>query len=167
MAIPRHRLFLITVAELSLSKQLWTVSASSPFAHVLEGPPCPSAAELCWEEVAFFPFGNEAGKVRAVPLARAGSCACVFWGILVVLGGFCLVLLLSKAIAGCKEPCPPRAAALLGEILHPSGNFSVQAVSMHSRAQGAGGWLPSPLLPNWKMFQKGQGLRSCPALGVG
>lgn len=62
--IPSPHLFLITVAEFSMSKQLWTVSASSPFPRVLEGPPCPPVAELCWEEVAFFPLEMRQGKPK-------------------------------------------------------------------------------------------------------
>lgn len=115
----------------------------------------------------FFPLEMRQGKSEQRLLLGLGAVPVCFGGFLVVSGGFCLVLLRSKAIAGRREPCPPRAAALLGEILHPSGNFSVQAVSVRSRAWGAGGWLPSPLLPNGKIFQKGQGLRSCPALGAG
>lgn len=126
-AIPRHRLFLITVAEFSVSKRLWTVSASSPFAHVLEGPPCPPAAQLCWEEAAFFPFGNEAGKVRAAPFAWAGSCACVFWGI---FGGF----------GGVLPRAPPEQ----------SGCRAQRAVSTTSRCS-AGGDLAS----KWEFFSAG------------
>lgn len=78
--IPSPHLFLITVAEFSMSKQLWTVSASSPFPHVLEGPPCPPVAQLCWEEGAFFPFGNEAGIVKACLLLGLGAVPVCFGG---------------------------------------------------------------------------------------
>lgn len=67
------------------------------------GTSLPSLPELCWEKVAFFSFGNEAGKVKAVPLAQAGSCACVFWGILVFLGGFAWCSLGAKRLPGTES----------------------------------------------------------------
>lgn len=47
--IPSPHLFLITVAEFSMSKQLWTVSASSP-CSCPGGTSLPSSAEPCWEK---------------------------------------------------------------------------------------------------------------------
>lgn len=49
LAIPSPHLFLTTVAEFSMSKQLWTVSASSPFA-------------LSWRDLPALQFLSSAGK---------------------------------------------------------------------------------------------------------
>lgn len=89
LMIPSPHLFLITVAEFSMSKQLWTVSASSPFPHVLEGPPCPPVAELCWEEEAFFfPLEMRQGKPKQCLSSGLGAVPVCFGGISVFLGGF-------------------------------------------------------------------------------
>lgn len=80
LVIPSPHLFLITVAEFSMSKQLWTVSASSPFARVLEGPPCPPVPELCWEKAAFFPLETGQGKSKQCLLLRLGAAPVYFGG---------------------------------------------------------------------------------------
>lgn len=98
-------------------------------------PPCPRVAELRREGIAFS-LKMRQRKSRQPLLLRLGTfCVCVWevlcvWGFLPALCSFG-----GKAIAGSGELRHPRAAALLGEILHLSGTFLMPSMSVYSQAR--------------------------------